>query len=318
MLQITDLNWKVAPSIHWFEAFGSWLNSTPSQKRRERSRLTRDAYLSDVRLLAQHFALTPDPSPGGRGGLWFLNDADLRGYFQTLERESKPATYNRKLASVRMLINWARGGGLISDDPAAWIPYVDATRKSPRDVGEEERSKLEAAAEAGEGSFIGMRDSLIFFLMDDAGLRISETVALQLSQINLERGEIELVGKGRKHRVIKIGSRLVKKIFTWLEWMPTSIEGTLVTDESGHSIGREQAWRRFTAIAEKAGVRVSPHAMRHTYVLRYMDAYMKGDPWKLPAAIDAVCQQTGDRPEVILAYYTRARESDMRAAAEAM
>ena len=100
--------------------------------------------------------------------------------------------------------------------------------------------------------------------------------------------------------------------------MPVSVEGTLITDEQGSSIGREQAWRRFVTIAETAGVNTTPHAMRHTYVLRYMDAYMGGDKGKLPAAIDAVCQQTGDKPEVILAYYTRARESDMRAAAEAM
>ena len=69
-------------------------------------------------------------------------------------------------------------------------------------------------------------------------------------------------------------------------------------------------------IADVAGVNTEPHALRHTYIYRFMNAMMNGDPWRLPAAIDAVCQQTGDRPEVILAYYTRARESEIRAAAE--
>jgi len=311
MLQQIDLTQlPVAPSMHWLEAFGSWLHSTPSQKRRARSHLTMDAYLSDVRLIAE--SLTPARS------LDFLNDADLRAYFQTLERESKPATYNRKLASLRMLISWARSIGLIDHDPAEWIPFMDATRKSPRDLAEDDRLKLEAAAEAGEDTLIGLRDSILFFLMDDAGLRISESVTLKLSDLHLENGEIHLWGKGKKYRTIKIGSRLINKVRTWLDRKPNSLEGTLITDEKGFAIDRGQAWRRFVLIAAKAGVRATPHAMRHTYVLRYMDAYMKGDPWKLPAAIDAVCQQTGDRPEVILAYYTRARESDMRAAAEAM
>lgn len=328
MLQQIDLTQlPIAPSMHWLEAFGAWLNNTPSQKRRARSHLTRDAYLSDVRLIAQALTQPPSASPLSPkydepefGGipLDFLNDADLRAYFQKLERESKPATYNRKLASVRMLISWARSESLIDEDPAAWIPFMDATRKSPRDVAEEDRSKLEAAAEAAEGSLIGLRDSVIFFLMNDAGLRINESVTLRLSDLHLEDGEIQLWGKGKKYRVIKIGSRLANKVRTWLDRKPDSIEGTLITDERGFAIERGQAWRRFVLIAEKAGVRATPHAMRHTYVLRYMDAYMKADPWKLPAAIDAVCQQSGDRPEVILAYYTRARESDMRAAAEAM
>lgn len=318
MLQITELNWTVAPSIHWLEAFGYWLKNTPSQKRRERSRLTRDAYLNDVRLMAQTLTLTLSLEGRGEWSPDLLNDADLKAYFQELERECKPATYNRKLASVRMLISWAREHGLISDDPAAWIPFMDATRKSPRDVDDQERSRLEEAAEAGEGSLIGLRDSVLFFLMDDAGLRINEVVTLRICDVHPDDGQIELVGKGKKQRLVKIGSRLAGKIQAWLERKPDSREGTLITDESGNAIGREQAWRRFTAIAEKAGVKVTPHAMRHTYVLRYLNAYMQGDPWRLPAAIDAVCQQTGDRPEVILAYYTRARESDMRAAAEAM
>jgi len=247
-----------------------------------------------------------------------LNGTDLKAYFRMLENEHKPATYNRKLASMRLLIAWARGEGILDHDPAAWIPFMDAVRKSPRDVSEEERLKLEAAAEAEEASFIGMRDSLMFFLMNDAGLRINEAVTVQQDDVHLDEGYICVVGKGKKYREIKIGSRLVMKIRTWLDRKPVSHEGTLITDERGFAIERGQGWRRFKLIAERAGVITTPHAMRHTYVLRYMDAYMKGDPWRLPAAIDAVCQQTGDRPEVILAYYTRARESDMRSAAEAM
>lgn len=310
----------VAPSLHWLEAFGLYLHNTPSQKRRQRSRLSLDAYVRDVRLMADWFekrygvAFSPEQ----------LNQVNLKEYFSMLEQASKPATYNRRLASVRMLINWGRdgrehhGAPLLDDDPAAWIAFQDAVRKSPRDVGLDERIQLETAAEAGEGSLLGMRDSLIFFLMDDAGLRINEVVTLKVSDLYLDDGYIHVMGKGKKHRDVKIGQRLAMKIRSWLDRGPVSISGTLITDEHGHSIRREQAWNRFVIIRERAGVKTTPHAMRHTYVLRYMDAYMKGDPWKLPAAIDAVCQQTGDRPEVILAYYTRARESDMRAAAEAM
>jgi site-specific recombinase XerD len=315
MLQQIDLTTlPVAPTIHWMEAFAAWLHSTPTQKHRERSRLTLSAYLYDVNSFNNYFeqvngqAFSPE----------LLNSEDLRNYFKSLEENAKPATYNRKLASMRMLIGWARNEGLIGYDPAEWIPFMDATRKSPRDVSPEERLKLEAAAEAGEDSLIGLRDSLIFFLMDDAGLRVNEVVTLKLSDLHLDDGYIHVLGKGKKQREPKIGSRLANKIRTWLDRGPESIDGTLITDESGHHILRGQAWRRFGLVAEHADIHATPHVMRHTYVLRYMDAYMKGDPWKLPAAIDAVCQQTGDKPEVILAYYTRARESDMRAAVEAM
>ena len=310
-----DLNeLRVTPSLHWLEAFGLHLHNTPSQKRRQRSQLSLEAYLRDVRLMSEWFEqrygveFTPDQ----------LNQVNLKEYFHDVEETCKPATYNRRLASVRMLIAWARNIDMLDHDPAEWIPNLDAVRKSPRDLNEEERLKLEETAEAGEGSVLGMRDSLIFFLMNDAGLRISETVSLKLTDLNLDNGNIHVFGKGKKHRDVKIGSRLIGKIHAWLDRGSVSISGILITDEQGHAITRGQAWRRFVEIREKANVKCTPHAMRHTYVLRYMDAYMKGDPWKLPAAIDAVCQQTGDKPEVILAYYTRARESDMRAAAETL
>jgi site-specific recombinase XerD len=301
-------------TLEWQVEFGLWLRQTPTQKRRERSQLTLQAYERDIALMGAWFeALNKEAFQPGQ-----INSMDLKAYFAALEKEAKPATYNRRLASVRMLITWSRSVGLLDYDPAEWIPFVDATRKSPRDVSSEEYARLEAAVEAGEGSLIGLRDSVIFHLMGAAGLRINEVVTLKLSDLHLDAGYIHVHGKGGKHREVKVGSKLTAKINTWLERMPEAIEGTVVTDEKGLSIGRGQAWRRFGSIAEKAGVHTTPHAMRHTFVLRYMDAYMRGDPWRMPAAIDAVCQQTGDRPEVILAYYTRARESDMRAAAEVM
>jgi len=310
--QIDIAQLRVAPQLDWRVEFGLWLRQSPTQKRRERSPLSVDAYTSDIEQMSRWFesryavAFAPDQ----------LNSANLQEYFQSLV--CAPATHNRKLASVRMLIKWSRSVEIMDCDPSEWIPLQDATRESPRDVSDDERILLELAAEEGEGSLLGMRDSLTFFLMSNAGLRISESVSLKLSDLHLADGYIHVLGKGQKHRKVKVGGRLVTKINAWIEMMPESIEGTLITAENGLSIGRGEAWRRFILITELAGVDATPHAMRHTFVLRFMDAVMAGDPSKLPAAIDAVCQQTGDRPEVILAYYTRARESDLRAAAEAM
>jgi len=315
MLQKIDLTTlPVAPTLHWSEAFGLHLRNTPSQKNRKRAHLSLSAYLSDVRLVAGWFE--------GQYGVEFvpshLNQVNLGEYFAELERTGKPATYNRRLASVRMLIAWAQSLDLLDDDPAAWIPFMDAVRNSPRDVSQEERLKLEAEAEAGEDTLIGLRDSVIFFLMSDLGLRINEVVTLKMSDLHLEDGYIHVLGKGNKHREPKAGTRLINKICTWLDRKPSSFEGTLITDERGSAIERGQAWRRFILVAERAGVKTTPHSMRHTYVMRLLESYMKGNPARFGAAIKAVCQQTGDKPEVILAYYTNPRESDIRAAVEAM
>lgn len=303
---------KVASQLDWRIEFGLWLRQSPTQKRMERSQLSVSAYEGDINQMCQWFMaryqveFAPDQ----------INSANLQDFFASLD--AAPATYNRKRASVRLLVKWCRLMGVLDYDPMEWIPVQDAVRESPRDIEETDRLLLEMAAEEGERTLLGLRDSVMFFLMNSAGLRISEVIGLMLSDLHLDEGFIHVFGKGKKHRKVKVGGRLVEKIRLWLDRKPESIEGTLITSESGLAIERGQAWRRFVAIAEAAGVDATPHDMRHTYVLRFMDEVMAGDSGKLPAAIDAVCQQTGDRPDVILKYYTRARDSDVRAAAEVM
>lgn len=313
-------NWQVAPSLAWNEQFACWLKNTPTQKRTERSALTLDAYLRDVKLFAQWFetvngcAFSPE----------LLNAIDLKAYFGVMEEDGKAATHNRKLASIKMLIRWAQGEGILDGDPCEWIPQMDAMRESPRDIPDEEWASLEHVAETGahlreESELYRLRDLLIFRLMGNAGLRIHEAVGLRLDDLHLEQGYIHVLGKGKKHRKIKVkAGTLVETIRAWMAIMPKSIDGTLVTDAGGRSIDRCTAWRRFGLIAKTAGVQATPHALRHTFIYRYLKNFIRGDFSRMMPAIKAVCQLTGDTTDVILAYYTNPRESDIYAAMEAM
>ncbi len=318
----------------WRVEFGLWLRNTPSQKRRRRSVLALDAYERDMRLMARWFEeqyhLPFEPSQ--------MNVQNLGEYFAPLEKQ--PATHKRKLASLRLFIRWAMEAERIEQDPSVWIAYVDVVEEAPRDLNDEEREQLEAAAEAGESSLLGLRDSVIFFLMNDGGLRISEVIGLLESDLHLDEGYIHVLGKGMKHRKVRVASRLIGKIRLWLDASTrsarrrkptltpalypdghTSLQGegaALITDERGFAIGRQAAWTRFVLLRDMAGVKATPHSMRHTYVIRYMDAFMKGDPQRWGAALKAVCQQTGDDVKTIIKYYTSPRDSEMRAAAEAM
>ena len=90
----------VAPSLDWRIEFGFWLRNTPTQKSRERSQLTLEAYERDLSLMATWFQdLNKVAFQPGQ-----MNSMDLKVYFKMLEDTCQPATYNRKLASIRMLI----------------------------------------------------------------------------------------------------------------------------------------------------------------------------------------------------------------------
>lgn len=306
------VEWIVGTPLDWRVQFGLWLRNTPSQKNKHRALLSLQAYERDMHLMAvwfeKQYGVAFEPCD--------MNEQNLGEYFAQFE--NAPATHKRKRASLKLFVRWALDAGVIDYDPSVWIGVIDVVEDAPRDLTDEERTQLEAMAEAGEMSLLGLRDSIIFFLMNDAGLRISEVIGLLLSDLHLDEGYIHVLGKGEKHRKVRIASRLIGKIRLWLERMPASVEGTLVTDENGLAICRQTAWSRFVILREKAGVNATPHSMRHTYVLRYIDAFMKGDMGRLGAALKAVCLQTGDDIKTIIKYYTGPRESDLRAAAEAM
>lgn len=305
----TDLKFVVV--VEWKGEFESWLKSTPTAKRKERAELTLEAYISDVNQMGKWF----ENLNGEAFAPQQMNSMGTKSYFAELFEKSKPATYNRKLASVRMLIQWARLAGLLDYDPAEWIPFAEAAKQSPRDVSDEEYARLEDVSNTGAGSFLGLRDSLIFYLMGEAGLRISEALHLKIKEVDFVRNLLCFRGKGRKYREVIINDKLAGKIRAWLERAPKSIDGTLVTDEQGYPIQRGQAGDRFRLIANAAGVKATPHAMRHSFVMRVLDAYMQGAPGRqMVAAIKFVCQQTGDSADVIMSYYTNPRESDMRSA----
>lgn len=299
-------------STDWAGDFAAWLRNTPSQKNRARAEKTLEAYERDIKLMAawyrEQYGVEFEPSQ--------MNTVNLQEYF--VQFENAPKTHKRKLASARLLIKWARLGGELDNDPSEWIAFVDAVDEPPRDVTREEQARLETTAQALEdgGALLGLRDSLIFHLMLDAGLRISEVVELQRSDLDLENGKMRVIGKGKKHRKPHIKSTLAARIRAWLERAPAAT--ALISDERGCAIDRHTAWERFKRIAGAAGVNCTPHMMRHTFVMNYMAAYMRGDPSRFAAALKAASLETGDNEVVLLKYYTGPRESEMRAAMEAM
>lgn len=314
MLPRVDIT-QLTVVLDWRIDFGLWLRQTPSQKNKKRDPKTLEAYERDVRLMAgwytTRFDIQFEPA--------HMNQINLQEYFKQFE--DAPATHKRKLASARLLIKWARETGMIDHDPSAWIPFVEAVDESPRDLLPEEEARLRVVAEAleADGTLLGMRDSLFLHLMLDGGLRISEAIELKISDLEkLEKGKMHVFGKGAKHRNPHVKSTLANRIRLWLDLMPASIEGTLITAENGSSITRGHAWRIFVEIAQAANVQATPHTMRHQFVMNYIAAFMQGDPLRFPAALKAASQETGDNVEVILKYYTSPRESEMRAAVEAM
>ena len=174
----------------------------------------------------------------------------------------------RHLAAVRGLFKWLLSEKEIRRDPTELIDGPKLLRKLPTVLTREEVAALLAMPERSERR--GLRDSAMLYTMYAAGLRVSELTTMQLGDVNLESGFVQVLGKGDKRRVVPLGVPAKKRIEAWLPergaWArPT--EAALFVTSRGGPMTRQGFWKLIKRYAAAAGIQktISPHKLRHSF-----------------------------------------------------
>jgi integrase/recombinase XerD len=125
---------------------------------------------------------------------------------------------------------------------------------------------------------IGLRDKAMLELLYATGLRVSELVGLKLSDINLERGFLVVMGKGSKERAVPMGESAVGALHAYLNGgRPSLLKGResnfLFISSRRRRITRQMFWGRIKLHARKAGIlqNISPHTLRHSFATHLLD-----------------------------------------------
>jgi len=245
---------------------------------------TRRAYLADVRELAT--ALGPETDPARVGS------ADLRGFLARLHRTREPATRGRKLAALRAFFSFLVREGRCRLDPTAGIPGPRQTPRLPRPLAVDDCVALCDSVASGPDAAEGLRtlrDRALLELLYGAGLRVGELAQLDVRDVDLHRGDVRVLGKGGKERVVPLPAAARESIAAWLDARrgPGLLAEPLFTalrrgSGARTASGLGQAFRRLGARdirrvlasrARRAGVsgRVHPHRLRHSYATHLLD-----------------------------------------------
>jgi integrase/recombinase XerC len=175
---------------------------------------TVSAYRRDLESLANFVRAR---HPGG-AQLAALDKFMLRAWLGEVAKSVAPPTISRKISSVRALCDYLTRTGELRTNPSATLASPKLRRKLPRFLTAEVAAEVMGApvAQPNGREVEHLRDAVALELLYGSGLRVSELASLDLEQIALEVGEVRVLGKGRKERIVPLGSKALLALHVYL------------------------------------------------------------------------------------------------------
>jgi integrase/recombinase XerD len=185
-----------------------------------------------------------------------------------------PATLQRKAACLRSFYRHLRREGILAHDPTAELRGPPRLQRLPSVLSREEVSAL-LRVPAG-ASPLTLRDRALLEVMYACGLRVSEAVGLEVSDVDLDEGLLRARGKGSKERIVPVGRAAVSALRVWctvgrpaLLAAPAAASPptTLFLNHRGRPLTRQGLYKIVQSHARRVGLadRMSPHTLRHTF-----------------------------------------------------
>src|SRR5438067_2164459 len=183
---------------------------------------------------------------------------------------SSPATIHRKAACLRSFYRHLRREGIRESDPTASIAGPRRGRRLPKVLNRDEVAKLLSQPKGTAPT--ALRDRALLELMYACGLRASEAIGIDASDVDLTDGVLRARGKGSKERVVPIGRMAVDAVRRYIErGRPELVKGRAVSrlfvNFRGEPLTRQGLYKIVRRHAVSAGLddRMSPHTLRHTF-----------------------------------------------------
>lgn len=214
-----------------------------------------------------------------------LDSLGLRAFVaeQHAGRGLAPASVQRRLSACRALLRWLLRHGEITADPSAGLRGPKAPRKLPQVLDADEMGQL---VEVPDDAPLGLRDRAMMELFYSSGLRVSELCALRWGDLDLAGGEVRVLGKGRKTRIVPVGRHAREALAVWAvaslaasssgasEKATTIAARPVFPGRHDAPISPRAVQKRVRELALRQGVwkRVHPHLLRHSFASHVLES----------------------------------------------
>lgn len=202
---------------------------------------------------------------------------DLRDFLDSLYRDGLSArSVARYLSSIRGLYRYLIEQGSVVDNPTANLETPKAWRNLPRYLTLDEVDQLLEAPDRERP--LGNRDAAMIQLLYATGLRVSELVAVRLTEVDTATGVVRAHGKGGKDRLVPVGRSALAAIEDYMirfrkAILKQSTSEYLFVTARGSSMTRQAFWKLLRKYGAIAGIdkSISPHVLRHSFATHLLE-----------------------------------------------
>ncbi len=226
---------------------------------------TVDGYLRDLAFFVAHARAAADDGAFDPAA---VSARDVRRYMAGLHKDGlAPTTIARKLAAVRAFFRFLVRDERLAVDPTTRVRTPKQPKRTPRFLSADDAARL-MEAPAGDGP-AAARDRALLELAYGGGLRVSELVGIDLTDVDLGQGTVRVLGKGNKERIVPIGRHAVAALRAWLVLRPQMKgKGGHPTALFRNKNGGRLSARSVQRLVEKcrpacAEAGATPHWLRH-------------------------------------------------------
>ncbi|EMH4165269.1 tyrosine recombinase XerC [Pluralibacter gergoviae] len=200
--------------------------------------------------------------------------ATVRGFAVRSRRKGLgPASLALRLSALRSFFDWLVSKGELQVNPAKAVSAPKTPRHLPKNIDVDDVNRL---LDIDLNDPLAVRDRAMLEIMYGAGLRLSELVNLDIKHLDLDTGEVWVMGKGSKERRLPIGRSAVQWLEHWLDLRGLfgADEDALFLSKLGKRISARNVQKRFAEWGIRQGLNshVHPHKLRHSFATHMLES----------------------------------------------
>jgi integrase/recombinase XerC len=204
-------------------------------------------------------------------------DLDIQHLRSFVARQHQQGQSSRSLArmlsAVRGFYLYLNREGVCRHDPANGLSPPKGERRLPKTLDTDRTAQL---LDGGvEDDFLARRDQAILELLYSSGLRLSELTGLNLDQLDLSAGLVQVLGKGSKTRVLPVGSKARQALENWLPLraLTNPQDDAVFVSQQGKRLGPRAIQLRLKSAGERElGQNLHPHMLRHSFASHLLES----------------------------------------------